>query len=225
MSKLQRTNERCYICDFSKPVDDQGNTADIGHMPNGGMSLYLDGLSSDLQDKSGRYVYLDPRDGKPICSHCTKAVDIAVSDFTAGEEVTWHDTNSRLFDKSLTVPADLLNNNIDWDNLEYNDNGTVKFPLKLKYQPRQIGYQLCEKVPQIEVTPGLRTQVDAIRLAKGYLLTPVAEETRCTRYNRAVEAFWSPVQSDPRLTGTSGWPVQMASGDPSEGPYRACPVN
>ena len=213
MSKLQRTNERCYICDFSRTIDDE----DKGYSSSPGDTLsseYFDGLAGE--STKGRYVFIHPKDGKPICNTCNKIAEISLADFTIGEPVTWRDTNSRLFDKSLTVPADIYNSNIDWDNLEYNDNGTYKFPLKLKYQPRQIGYQLCEKVPQVEVTPELRAQVDTIRAAKGCLLPPLWEEDRRLAYNRSVEAFWAPLAAKSRCPGTSDWPMQTASGDPSK---------
>ena len=222
MSKLQRTNERCYICDFTKPVDDRGYAYHTGMSNKDVKSMYFDGLSSDLQEEGGRYVFIHPKDSKPICSDCFKTADHALRDFTAGEQVTWRDTNSRLFEKSLTVPADLYNSNIDWNNLEYNDNGThrsartYKFPLKLKYQPRQIGYQLCEKVPQVEITSELRAQVDTIRAAKGYLLSPEQEEERRLAYNASVEAFWASLEAKSRCPGTSDWPVQPATGDPSK---------
>lgn len=212
MSKLQRTNERCYICDFSKQVGADGFTEGKEPYAEAIGSIYLDGLSKEFQGRGGRYVFLHPKDGKPICSDCNKHAEITLSDFTAGEEVTWHDTNSRLFDKSLSVPSDLYNPNIDWSKA----TPPYTFPLPTKQKLRHLGVQCCTKYQEHPTTEAEQARVDAIRAAKGYRLSIQQEETRRRAYNRAVEAFWSPTQSDPGLAGTSEWPMQTATGDPSE---------
>lgn len=178
MSNLERTNQRCYICDFSKQVGEDGLTEGLDSKYETSSSLYQNSLTKELQTKGGRYVFIHPNDGRPICNHCSKSSDITLAFMNSeiDNKVTWADSNAKLFERALYLG-------------------------EAKARP---------------ITPEERLQIDAIRMAKGYILTPQEEESRRLRYNRSVEAFWSPVAVDPRCPGTSTWPMQTAAGDPSE---------
>ena len=193
---LKRTNEHCYICDFQKPVSDKGFTTDSGD--KGIESIYSSGLSGE--DSRGRYVFIHPRDGKPICNVCHKAAEYTLSDFTSSEPVTWQDNMSELFEKAVYIPADLDNPNIDWEKVK----APYTFPLPVKQNLRQMGYQLCTKYQKYPLTDEHKADTERIRKEKGYTKQ---EETRRIEYNKRCDTFWQPVPDKPKLAKTSTWPL------------------
>ena len=155
-NKVKRTNERCYICDFSREASAGEGNSHAGKIIKDIKSLYYDGLSSDLQEDSGRYVFVHPKDGRPVCNACSKSAEIALADFTADDKVTWHDTNSRLFEKAIyNVPSDLWNPNIDWDKVK----PPYTFPLPTKQEIKHMGVQGCTRYQEHPLTEEHKEQV------------------------------------------------------------------
>ena len=162
--KIIRTNERCYICDFGRSLE-----ALDTHATEVAPSIYLDGLSNGpldsidehtesyhyYQDDSGRYVFIDPRDGRPVCTQCNEE-----SKATAEElELEDREYQAKTFDAlikeeivHLSGDADLPSWNVDWDNLDRWENGNIRFPLKLKNTPRPIGWRHHTRAQHVKGT-------------------------------------------------------------------------
>ena len=99
---IVRTNERCYVCDFSAHPG-KPNISETGSYQKPIVGVYQDGLCSLFQDERGRFVFIDPRDDKPVCTQCAKIARDAVKELEyldrKGEPKSWKESNADLFRK------------------------------------------------------------------------------------------------------------------------------
>lgn len=66
-------------------------------------SIYQNSLLKNQQDNTGRYVFLHPSDGKPVCTQCSgaaaKALDEQRRQDPTYQQKSWRDSNQELFGK------------------------------------------------------------------------------------------------------------------------------
>lgn len=212
MNKLRKTNERCYICDFHSPVDEDPNNPGFYTTGTGDhRSLYFDSLSENNQDATGRYVFIHPRDGKPICSICNREVvenvkwmELKDRDFDPEDFTLWDvSIISRADNEHLPYQTEDGGWNIDWDKIERNDNNTIKFPLPLKDPPRLLNWNTCTRASQFPLTPEDHVRINEIRAEKGY----IEDDSNRVNRNKRMEDHCHLIEPKPGLAPCSGWPI------------------
>lgn len=90
---MKRTNERCYICDFSAPIRESDDP--IIQLDERIPSEYFNSLKG--QSTQGRAVYIG-YDDKPVCNHCSSYAARAREEMIwISEAKSWRETNEELF--------------------------------------------------------------------------------------------------------------------------------
>lgn len=211
MKKIIRTNERCYICDFGRAVEEDDDNPKAGEVLP---SIYLDSLSNGpshekeweyqpehrhyhrYQDSAGRYVFIDPRDGKPVCTQCAEEALASVEEMKirdndwkpltwreesqdsedimdVGEQVGYFDSEGFHVEPGLSdkdrdnITQQVDDWNIDWGAVERWDNGNIRFPLPLKDTPRPLGDRWHTRAQKYPLTDWDREQIRRILHGKG----------------------------------------------------------